>query len=143
MEETRVRMDAVKEHKTIVRSDVTNELIEKGKVVEASVVIRNKSYVVDLDGDRLENELAELTLARVIEIGRKEKPAGARSAVKKERLRESRRARQWARDNGIEVADRGQVPREIMDRYKEFVKNGGSTKGSGGSAEDQDGADAA
>lgn len=143
MEETRVRMDAVKEHKTIVRSDVTNELIEKGKVVEVSVVIRNKSYVVDLDGDRLENELAELTLARAIEIGRKEKPAGARSAVKKERLRESRRARQWARDNGIEVADRGQVPREIMDRYKEFVKNGGSVKSSDGSAEDQDGADAA
>lgn len=137
-------MVAVKEHKTVVHSDVTNELIEEGKVVEVSVVIRNKSHVVDLDGDRLESELAELTLARAIEVGRKEKPgAGARPTVKKERLRVSRQARQWARDNGIEVADRGQVPREVMDRYQEFVKNGGSAKDSGGSVEDHGDADAA
>ena len=108
----------VKKESVSIYSDVTGDLI-KGKVTRAVVNVKSKNYAVDLDDEKLEEELAGISLADVFAKGERVKVAStcrrngdpAARALQKE-------ARKWAKENGYNVGDRGVVPQAIIKDYK-------------------------
>lgn len=110
----------VKKESVSIYSDVTGDLI-KGKVTRAVVNVKSKNYAVDLDDEKLEEELAGISLADVFAKGERVKVASTRTrrrngdpaarALQKE-------ARKWAKENGYSVGDRGVVPQAIIKDYK-------------------------
>lgn len=104
-----------------VYSDVTGDIIE-GNAVQATLTVRSKSVVLDIDGSMVDDELSSITLAEALERGQKvrgNKASGARRAGASEQSE----ARKFAQANGIKVGDRGAVRKEIMDLYA-AVKGG-------------------
>lgn len=106
---------------TTVYSDATGDVVENWYRV--GVVFDNAIYVVDLDRDKLEDELKAVTLLDVVQRGRRVKKVG-RNAHGSLNAAMHHEARQWAKANGIEVGDRGMVSKEIIAKYHE-AKGGG------------------
>lgn len=108
----------MKKESVSVYSDVTGDLIE-GKVTRAVVNVKSKSYAVDLDDEKLEEELAGISLADVFTKGEKVKAAGTRRRNGDPAARElQKEARKWAKENGYDVGDRGVVSQEVIEDYK-------------------------
>lgn len=72
------------------------------------------SYEIDLNEENA-TELRE-GLARWIEHGRRT-GGRARRGAGAGRSSESKRIREWARENGLEVSDRGRISAEIRQAY--------------------------
>lgn len=102
-------------------SDVSHERITN--VVSVGVVYNGKQYVVDLNGDDIDTELDMITLKEVIKIGREESARQVRRGSIDAELH--RKARLWALDNDMQVGQRGIVPQEIIDAYKEYCEEEG------------------
>lgn len=94
-------------------SDVTGDKLDDPE--EVKVQYRGKTYVVDIDANDAESELEELSLARVIEVGRVERPK--RRARRNTATDVHTQARQWAQANGVEVGKRGNVSQDVMKKY--------------------------
>lgn len=101
---------------TTVYSDVTGEKVENPYRV--GVVFDNAIWVVDIDRDNLEEELKSLSVFDAIKRGRRVKKVG-RNAHGSLNAAMHHEARLWARANGIEVGDRGMVPKEVISKYHE------------------------
>lgn len=96
-----------------VFSDVTGKEITEPEHI--AVKFKGTTYVIDIDGNDVEQELATLTLADAIRIGREEQPR--RSTRRSARAQLHSKVRKWAREQDIEVGARGDVPEEIIQRY--------------------------
>lgn len=96
-----------------VFSDVTGKEISEPEHV--SIKFKGTTYVVDIDGSNVEEELATLSLAEAIRVGRVEQPR--RSTRRSARAQLHSKVRKWAREQNIEVGARGDVPEEIIQRY--------------------------
>lgn len=104
-----------------VYSDVTGNLIEDN-AIQATVTVRSRSVVLDIDGSILDEELSSITLAEALERGQRVKNTKT-SGTRRARNSEQSEARKFAQANGIKVGDRGAVRKEIMDLYA-AVKSG-------------------
>ena len=85
-----------------------------------------------LDGSRYEIDLNAVhakelreSLALYVEHARKISGTAGRAARRRQGAAadeaDSTEIREWARENGIEVKDRGRVPKDIVARYKAAV----------------------
>jgi hypothetical protein len=85
-----------------------------------------KRYEIDLSSaniDRLTGALAEF-IAAARPAGKAKRAAGKASAPGVQADRQLRRAeakaiREWARGAGHELADRGRIPSDVLDAYRE------------------------
>ncbi|KQU35777.1 MULTISPECIES: histone-like nucleoid-structuring protein Lsr2 [Rhodococcus] len=101
---------------TTVYSDATGEVVENWYRV--GVVFDNAIWVVDVDRDKLEDELKAITVYDVVKKGRRVKKVG-RNAHGSLNAAMHHEARLWAKANGIDVGDRGMVSKEIITKYHE------------------------
>lgn len=90
-------------------SDVTGEEVEK--VVPISVKKGNRSYVIDVDANNVDEELANITVYDAIKKGQ--------TRHNKSRAEFHAKVRQWAYDNGVPVGKRGNVPKAVVQQYWE------------------------
>lgn len=100
-----------------VYSDVTGEHLDNPYPV--GVIFDNKTFVVDIDGDSIDYDLSQLTLADVVRIGRVEQLRRNSAVSLTSELH--RKAREWAQENDIEVGDRGMVPKDVLASYQEYM----------------------
>lgn len=100
-----------------VYSDVTGERLDNPYPV--GVIFDNKTIVVDIDGDNIDYDLSQLTLADVVRIGRVEQLRRNSAVSLTSELH--RKAREWAQENDIEVGDRGMVPKDVLASYQEYM----------------------
>lgn len=104
--------------KTVYKSDVSG--VEITNVAHVSVTIDNKTFVLDIDADNIDQELANISLAEAIERGRKgdvkaRRPRRRAQAASQPGLHSEARA--WALENNIEVSERGAVAKDVLDQY--------------------------
>ena len=107
----------MKKESVSIYSDVTGDLI-KGKVTRAVVNVKSKNYAVDLDDEKLEEELAGISLADVFAKGERVKAPSTRRNGDPAARALQKEARKWAKENGYNVGDRGVVPQAIIKDYK-------------------------
>ncbi|HEX2242592.1 MAG TPA: Lsr2 family protein [Gammaproteobacteria bacterium] len=70
------------------------------------------TYEIDLSAKHA-SELRD-ALSKFVAKGRKVGKVPAKSSND-----DAAAARQWARDNGLEISDKGRVPQDILTRYRE------------------------
>lgn len=83
-----------------------------------SFAFDGKEYSIDLS-DENAAQFREV-MAPYVENGRRvtgTKEKTARKSTSKATSGETKAIRDWARDNGYEVSDRGRIPADIMDAY--------------------------
>lgn len=83
-----------------------------------SFAIDGRNYEIDLSEDNA-RKLRGM-LHGYMEKGRRQKAArGGRPAARGASARErSAEIRQWARDNGIKINDRGRIPASVIEQYE-------------------------
>ncbi|OLZ74233.1 hypothetical protein AV521_00605 [Streptomyces sp. IMTB 2501] len=102
------------------------ESAEPGIIQTITFGLDGASFEIDLTGEN-EAELRTL-LAPYVAAGRKAqgeagRPA-QRSAARSGITLDTKTVRAWARENGYEVNDRGRIPVEIQEAYRQAVMNG-------------------
>lgn len=83
-----------------------------------SFAFEGKEYTIDLSDENAEQftQLMEPYIRSGHRVtGGKSKPA--RKASTSSSSGETKKIREWARDNGYDVSDRGRIPADIMDAY--------------------------
>lgn len=73
------------------------------------------TYEIDLN-EKHAQQLRD-KLAPFINASRKVKAVRASKSSRNGAAPNAREVREWARENGLEVPDRGRIPREIQERY--------------------------
>jgi hypothetical protein len=107
----------MKETITVVRDDLDGTVIEEGKGENIRFSVNNTSYVMDLT---TENAVAfRDAIKPYIDAAVKEVSSLPRSSssAPKSNKEELQKIRQWAKDNGHQVSDRGRVSQEIQNAY--------------------------
>ncbi|MBV7294262.1 histone-like nucleoid-structuring protein Lsr2 [Corynebacterium sp. TAE3-ERU16] len=97
--------------------DLTKTPLSEEELHVVHFSLDGTDYSVDLNEEHA-NELRE-SLQRYIEVGRKRTGGSSRqrrrsSGGSRNRTKE---IRQWARENGYEVADRGKIPDNIVEAF--------------------------
>jgi hypothetical protein len=104
---------------TVVHCDYDAEEIPDGEHVTRRVTVGGRQYETDLCALHAKG-LDEL-LARLRRpsrgSARRDRSPGARQHLAE--------ARAWARANGLEVGDRGRMPKAVMTRYEARNRKGG------------------
>lgn len=103
---------------TLLVSDISGkDLGEDGQTVRFSFL--GADYEIDLSQEEVD-EFAD-TMQRYTDAGRRvggrrqgSRSSGGGAPVDKEQLR---KMREWARDNGYTVSNRGRIPQEVQDAY--------------------------
>ena len=83
-----------------------------------SFAFEGKEYSIDLSDDNA--EAFRQTIAPYIEAGHRVASAKAKAARKttgKTPPADTKAIREWARENGYDVSDRGRIPADVMDAY--------------------------
>ncbi len=101
--------------------DLTGESLADDAVKTIRFSYRGKNYVIDLSEDNAK-EFDE-TMKRFVDAARPDAQASTspqrRSRGASEATRNRNRIiRQWAKDQGIEVADRGALSKDVIARYE-------------------------
>ena len=95
--------------------DLTGQPVEEGEHVTIEFTVNGNAYVLDTDKDgaaKFDKAMKPYTeAARVVKASR-----GTRKSGSAER---TRRIREWAVSQGIDVADRGRVPAKIVEQYED------------------------
>lgn len=101
--------------------DLDGTVLEPGEGQSVQFALDGRGYEIDLT-DANATALREL-LAPYIGAGRRTigsvasaKPARARTVGN---VRDLQKVREWARENGHTVSDRGRIPQTILDAYDE------------------------
>lgn len=96
-------------------SDVSGETVAG---VESVVIKRGGKYhVIDVDAERADEELGNISVAEAISRGRVE-PAAQHSG-RNRRAELHAQARAYARGKGIDIGTRGSVANEIVEEYQQ------------------------
>lgn len=91
-------------------------------------------YEIDLTDDnatRLRDALAEFVAAARRTGGRRKRQASATTPTAADRER-TKTIRNWARDNGYELAERGRIPAHVITAFEEAQTTAAKPKGSRG-----------
>ena len=83
-----------------------------------SYAFEGKEYSIDLSDDNA--EAFRQTIAPYIEAGHRVASAKAKAARKntgKTPPADTKAIREWARENGHDVSDRGRIPADVMNAY--------------------------
>jgi hypothetical protein len=102
-----------------VRIIMTDDLDGREADETVSFAIDGRAYEIDLSEDNA-RKLRGM-LHAYMEKGRRLKAArgGGRTAARGASARErSAEIRQWARDNGIKINDRGRIPASVIEPYE-------------------------
>lgn len=102
---------------TMYADDLDGSPLDAEEVNTLHFMVENDAYVVDLSPAHAQ-DFREL-LQRYIEAGRK-LPAGYISGKKTTTSRknpETALIRQWAKEKGLDVADRGRIHQDVVEMY--------------------------
>ena len=82
-----------------------------------SFAFEGKEYSIDLSDDNA--EAFRQTVAPYIEAGQRVtgKSKTPRKATTKTASEDTKAIREWARENGYDVSDRGRIPADVMNAY--------------------------
>lgn len=109
--------------KSITRyfDDLDGQPLEDDQVVVVRFGYKGRNYVMDLSADNaakidetLRGYVEKATLDDAAPAAAKRRGAARTDNATRTR---NRIIRQWAKDNGHEVADRGALPKDIIDAY--------------------------
>jgi len=114
--------------KILLIDDLSGE--ESESVQTVAWMFNGAYYEIELSEKSVEQ--FEKALGRFIKASREIRRI---TAAAKGDATDAEKARQWAKARGMDVGDRGRLPAEILDQYKEFVKNGGKGEPSSDSDE--------
>ena len=92
------------------------DLGEKANTIEFA--FEGKEYTIDLSDENA--EAFREAVKPYINAGQRvtsAKRKGARKAAAKSGSHDTKAIREWARENGYDVSDRGRIPADIMDAY--------------------------
>jgi hypothetical protein len=85
---------------------------------------RGTQYELDLSQEHLEE--LDQALSRFLEVARTvqaaPQPRRRRGAQRRTAAVSTQEVRRWAREQGLEISDRGRIPAEIMERYEREAK---------------------
>lgn len=104
----------------------TVELVDDltGEVASDTVQfgIDGVSYEIDLTDENAEKlrDALRVWVEKSRRIGGRKRPGGVGGAA---RPNDAAKVREWARENGYEVPDRGRIPSEIREAYEAGVPN--------------------
>lgn len=107
----------------VLEDDLTGEVLEEGRGETMSFALDGQSYEIDLSGDNATQLRADLR--RYVDAGRKtsasrrnasgRRPAASGSAAPGRK--DTGEIRNWARQNGREVSERGRIPSSVVEAY--------------------------
>lgn len=84
--------------------------------------VNGQEYEIDLIDENWNEVLDTLkpyiAAARPVKTGKAAGKRGRRPAASKAEKDENRAARQWAREQGLDVSDRGRIPGHILDKFR-------------------------
>jgi hypothetical protein len=107
----------MKETITVVRDDLDGSVIEEGQGETVRFSVNNTSYIMDLttkNAAAFRDAIKPYIDAAVKEVASLPRSASSAPKGNKEELQ---KIRQWAKDNGYQVSDRGRVSAEIQSAY--------------------------
>lgn len=107
----------------VFEDDLTGELLEEGHGQTLAFGLDGQGYEIDLSGDNAGQLRADLR--RYIGAGRKVSTTRGSGSGRRSGTGGSPRAgrqqtaaiRDWARENGVEVSDRGRIPSAVIEAY--------------------------
>lgn len=102
--------------------DLTGKEIEDGNHVTLRISFGGKDYILDTDakGEKeVKNALAPILGKARIDRGRPARSAGQRA---RRDPSQTKAIREWARGEGIALADRGRIPADIEAQYHAAMK---------------------
>ena len=95
--------------------DLTGQPVEEGEHVTIEFTVNDTAYVMDTDKDgaaKFDKAMKPYTdAARTVKAPRRPRKSGS--------AERTRKIREWALSQGIEVADRGRVPATIVEQYED------------------------
>lgn len=109
-----------KETITVLRDDLDGTVIEDGKGETIKFAVNNTSYTIDLTTENaaaFRNALQPYLDAAAKEVGSLPRERGTKSSKGSGNKEELQKIRQWAKDNGYDVSERGRVAQSIQDAY--------------------------
>lgn len=99
----------------VFMDDLTGELLPDGQGQTISFALDGTSYEIDLTKD---NAVAlRKSLKRYVVAGREVGRARGVAAPKRRNREDTGAIRAWARQNGLQVSERGRVPSAILQAY--------------------------
>lgn len=105
---------------TAYTDDLTGNPIDEADVRTISFTYKGKRYEMDLSPES-ETEVDNV-FSGLIDVARpvrRQRAATTGNPANTSAAREeSRRIREWAKDNGVEVASRGRIPDSVRDQYR-------------------------
>lgn len=100
----------------VYQSDVTGKAVEHPEHV--TITIGGIARVIDVERDAIETELASISVADAFRSGRVVETKPARRTTRRRATSPmAATIRSWARDNGIEVAKSGAIPKDVEAKY--------------------------
>jgi hypothetical protein len=104
-----------------VVTELTDDIDGSEAVETVTFGYQGRQYEIDLN-QKNADRLAK-TLGPFIEHGRSVRAAGGRQhrrrgAANTTQAPDPKAIRQWAREQGLEVSERGRIPAEIVERYE-------------------------
>jgi hypothetical protein len=106
-----------KETIVVMRDDIDGTVIEEGKGETVRFSVNNTSYTIDLSTDnaiKFRDAIKPYIDAAAKEVSSLPRSSSSAPKSNKEELQ---KIRQWAKDNGYEVSERGRVAQTIQDAY--------------------------
>lgn len=106
-----------KETIVVLRDDIDGSVIEEGKGETVRFSVNNTFYVIDLTTEnaiKFRDSIKPYIDAAAKEVSSLPRSASAAPKSNKEELQ---KIRQWAKDNGHDVSERGRVAQSIQDAY--------------------------
>jgi hypothetical protein len=103
-------------HRVVVIDDIDGS--EAAETL--TLTYRGTQYELDLSEEHIDE--LDKALARYLEVARQvqaaPQPRRRRGAQRRRAAVSTQEVRRWAREQGLEVSDRGRIPAEIMERYE-------------------------
>lgn len=98
--------------------DITGQPVEEGEHVALEFTVNGTTYTLDTDKDgaaMFDKAMKPYTdAARVVKASRGTRKSGS--------VERTRKIREWAVSQGIDVADRGRVPAKVIEQYEKAHK---------------------
>lgn len=101
---------------TITNVTLVDDLDKSPADETVSFGLDGKHYEIDLSAGNASD--LRSYLSEFIQAGRK---VGGKGGSAPKRNPEAQQAREWLRDNGYEVSDRGRVPTELLEIYRKGI----------------------
>jgi hypothetical protein len=104
-----------------VVTELTDDIDGSQAVETVTLGYKGKQYEIDLSQKNLDR--LEKALAPYIEHGRAVRAGDGRQrrrrgAASTSRAADTKAIREWARQQGLQVSERGRIPAEIVERYE-------------------------